>query len=740
MSLILSISVVSAESSNDLVDVDNLDNETLSISALDIDYVNQSNELTVVDAKEPDVSSLKISDKNLSSDSKHVSNVSSKGQVYRVSNDDYGDYFDSEGYLKSFINDGDTLIIVGTLPNKGQIILNKKVTVVGDNGKITNTTLSVKADGCSIKDLTIDNSYAINPNCWGIKISEVDNITVTRCNISVRDKNTSYGIYIFSSHGDDISYNNIKSRGDKLTYSIVTYETYDSKFNYNNITSIGTSELHPYEGFANIDGDHIVKEVYRTYALLMVYSSNNKICKNNVRVGSDLVDPSSSCRGSTTNTLVGIDLYCESSNNKIDSNRIIMEADDNYIYGLGVMGSATGLVDSSSASRKNKFINNYVYINGSYMATGLIAGTNAINTLIKNNTFILHSGNYTYGITLEMSQKSNVTYNKLYQYGLYNYGFELFSSNNNNLTHNYLYGGGAFSENMGLYNSKYNVIKYNTLISNGSYNQKSYSIVTKVDKKVFGKYKSLNNWVNSLSKKDYNYILNWFKSGDYKKASKSKGTIKGVSLANLRNWMLSLNSSSTNAILTWIKKPISLAEVNVQSPHKQNEIHPDAVDMWNTNIWLQSYSNHNVIGPNSGLSNSPDSIMRDGSSNNNKFLGGNSFYSSGYSKSSKGSSSLSNIDFSDILSDDGGSNGGSVLVNGSSNSGGRSLDGDSGSLSDVGDALANSKGSSAGQAYELSSSTKSINSTYAIPIIILVMVALFCYGFLRKDENNEDSF
>ena len=700
--LILTLSAVNATDINDLVSDDFNSTSLLEKSAL-----NQS-----------EVYSVGFIDDNLNKYG-DINSESKVNKQYEITENNYDNYFDYNG-LKSVINDGDTLILKGNFINKGQIILNKKVNIIGNNATITNTTIYVNANECHIENLSIINQYAQNLNCWAIKISEVNNISILGCNISVRDKNTSYGIYIFDSKGCIIKNNNIKARGDGLTYSILGYEVYDSYIAFNNLTSIGTSKLHGYEGVVNIDGEHSIVEGFRTYAVLMAYSSNNKIYKNFVNVSSD-INRSVIAYNESTNTIVAIDFYFDCHNNVVDSNIVRMTSNDPFIYGIGVLGSATN--GGFSSAWNNSFINNDIILNGSYMVTGIILGDGSIKSIVKNNTVILYALNYTYGITLELSDNSTVLSNTIKEYGLNNYGMEFFSSNYNLIKNNYVYGGGEFAENLGLYNSNYNTIKNNTLIANGSNIPQGYESLAHTDAVLFGSSEgTVFSWVNSLDKEEYNILVNNINSNT--KESNKKEFIGSVSLSKFDEWVNSLSEIDRENLINWINNPFAPIIEDGTSPSEQNEVHADMVELWNTPLWLDK-SNNNDISDNNYGGSSFFQGMFSSSALNNTFK--NNKYMDNYnSNSNLDYESESDMDLERVNS----------IVNGSSKLSSSSND-DNDGFDSVGDLPSTDSGFS--NAYELSVASKSMSSPYAIPLIVLFLVALFCFGFLRSDEEIDDS-
>lgn len=68
----------------------------------------------------------------------------------------------------------------------------------------------------------------------------------------------------------------------------------------------------------------------KTYGIVMVYSSNNNISKNNVYVSSNLKKQLSEFNEST-NTLIGIDLYYGSDNNLVKDNKVVIKGKDPFI-------------------------------------------------------------------------------------------------------------------------------------------------------------------------------------------------------------------------------------------------------------------------------------------------------------------------------------------------------------------------------------------------------------------------
>ena len=89
------------------------------------------------------------------------------------------------------------------------------------------------------------------------------------------------------------------------------------------------------------------------------------------------------------------------------------------------------------------------------------------DTVVEGNQFNLYSNNYTYGLTLEISQGAKVENNTLNLTGRAGiYAMELYSAWSNDISFNNIYADGSFSE-VGLYGSSGNSITNNTIYSFG---------------------------------------------------------------------------------------------------------------------------------------------------------------------------------------------------------------------------------------------------------------------------------
>ena len=384
------------------------------------------------------------------------------GNVYELTNENYNKYFDSHGYLKDIVQDGDTLIFSGDFTPKGKIILNKAVNLVGDGAVLKNTTIFVNSSNCRVQDFTIINNGSRDSNCnlWGIYVYEADNEVICGNNITVWDKNTSYGIFLCDSINDTVANNSIRCQGDNLVLGLITYETYDSLIENNSILAIGTGILYPYYQTISIDGVHSISEMANTYGVIIDFSSDNQFIHNDIEVTST-VEGFQVPYNPAENLLYGLYIYYDSNRNNVSENNVYVHGHDPFLYGMGSSGDDTD--KSVTNACENIFSRNNITIEADYFAMGMILRHNSIDTVVEENQFNLYSNNYTYGLTLEMSGGAEVKNNTLNLTGRAGiYAMELYSSWSNNIDHNNIYANGSFSE-VGLYSSSGNNITNNTI-------------------------------------------------------------------------------------------------------------------------------------------------------------------------------------------------------------------------------------------------------------------------------------
>ena len=384
------------------------------------------------------------------------------GTVYQVTEENYNTYFDSNGKLRDIVKDGDILVFSGSFSPKGKIVLNKIVSLIGDNAFLRDTTIFVNTSNCKVQDFNIVNNGTDDGNCnlWGIYVYEADNEVITGNNITIWDKNTSYGIYLCDSYNDTVANNSIRCQGDNLVFGLLTFETYDTLIENNTILAIGTSELYPYYETICIDGVRSISELSKTYGVILDFSSDNQFIHNDIEVTST-VEGFQVPYNPSVNILIGLYIYYDSNRNNISENNVYIHGHDPFLYGMGSSGDDTS--KSVTYACENIFSRNNITIDADYFAMGMILRHNSKDTQVEQNQFNLYSNNYTYGLTLEISQGSKVKNNTLNLTGRAGiYAMELYSSWSNDLDSNNIYANGSFSE-VGLYGSSGNNITNNII-------------------------------------------------------------------------------------------------------------------------------------------------------------------------------------------------------------------------------------------------------------------------------------
>lgn len=388
-----------------------------------------------------------------------------EGNVYEVSEDNFYTYFDSSNKLSDKVKDGDSLIFVGEFSPKGKITLNKEVNLFGYGALLKNTTVFINAPNCRVHNFTIVNNGIDEYNLWGVYVFEADNASIVGNNISILDKNTSYGIYLCDSYDNNVSDNTISCQGDNLVFSLLTYEAYDTLFENNKILAIGTDELYPYYETICIDGVHSISELSKTYGVILDSSSRNQFIHNDIEVTSTLegfhvpYNPS-------VNILIGLYIYYASNYNNISENNVYVHGHDPFLYGVGSSGDDTS--KSVTYACENIFSHNNITVEGDYFVMGMILRHNSKDTIVDSNHFRLNSNNYTYGITLEISEGAKVTNNVLNSTGNAGiYAMELYASNNNDIKSNEIYASASYSS-VALYASSNNNVTHNVIKTYGN--------------------------------------------------------------------------------------------------------------------------------------------------------------------------------------------------------------------------------------------------------------------------------
>lgn len=500
------------------------------------------------------------------------------GTTHVITPANYHNFIDADGNLKNdFVSDGDILLFNGTFDNK-EILLSLSVKVTADNATFNNSTFIVTSDSVWIENLTIVNRGAERYNAWAIFVADTQIVKITNNNIVVFDPAAAYAIYVYQSSKVYVENNVLMSHGESLTYTLLGYGAENCEFVNNTVSCIGTGEIHSFEDARDInandsetcigvcighclgdvlqyhclDGTNIVPEIYRTYGILMIKSSNNTVDSNDVYVSS-LVNESLVVN--STNSLVGIDFYYDCDNNVISNNKILVEGNDNYLYGAGAIAYPTGQPGSSTAVN-NKFIANNITVNGFNVVEGLIFGQGCADTLVKDNNINLSVDYTAYGITLEMSGKSTIENNVINMDAGAGYGIEAYDSDNNTIKNNIISGVGKIISGIAGINADNNVIKDNEITSNGTGENLGFILKDSVkadNSGIFLAGKSTNNEItyNAITTAEGypvylsnestgntvtdNYLKGAEGSGDAGVTNPSKNTVKDNYAADFKN-------------------------------------------------------------------------------------------------------------------------------------------------------------------------------------------------------------
>ncbi|MGN1363465.1 MAG: right-handed parallel beta-helix repeat-containing protein [Methanobrevibacter sp.] len=503
---------------------------TTGVCAIDALYAD--NENTTINNNEVNGKDITYPKGMIIEDEAHIKY---NGTKIIITPDTYSMYFDDNGVIvPGTINDRDILIFRGNFTNK-TIIISSKVKIEGNNQtNLFNSTIKVSSPNVYICDLNITNNNPNTINQWGIYVYDrADYVYIVNNNINVTDDKTAYCIYLDDITGATVEGNFFTSNGNYLTYTILGRELYNSTINNNEIFTNGTGQVHGYESELCIDGVHRIQEIYRTYGILLLYSSNNNISSNYVSVSSKLANKT---HVNSTNSIVGVDIYFDSNNNTVNNNHIEVSGNDNYIYGTGCLAAQTGKGDTKANS--NKFISNDIILKGNNFVSGIIVGYLSNGTIVDNNAITLNSKNDAYGITLEISQNNTITNNIVNAKSGALYLLEMFSSNNNLVSNNIFNGNGSFVYGIAGYGASNNTINYNKIISNGDYNtvDKVSNHGDSIPAGIAGIYlikNSLNNSINSnnITTNGY-YAVN---------ITENQNTVKN-------NYLIANNNCGNNAV------------------------------------------------------------------------------------------------------------------------------------------------------------------------------------------------
>ncbi|WP_297979556.1 right-handed parallel beta-helix repeat-containing protein [uncultured Methanobrevibacter sp.] len=403
------------------------------------------------------------------------SQISSKitviGKTHYVNPDNFNDYFDDEGYLARDYS-YDCLIFEGDFYDK-RIILSSPVKIISNSSTLYDSVIKIESDNVTVEGFRIINANKGNikdNHRFAISLDNVCNVNVCNNQINLSSFDNGYGIYVSESNENKIFNNSILVKANKLTFGIMLYDSNNNSIENNSISVNGTDNPHTYESNILVDtsisvDDYeadgmLIPEVYKTYGIILFYSSGNEMAYNEINATSGLSKYYTAVKEST-NSIVAIDLYYDSNFNNVHHNKVIVNAKDPYLYGLGVLGAETGKRDQFAAN--NSFTDNLIFVNGTYYAAGLIAGYNAVNTSMLRNKIICISNNVSYGVILEGAIRCCVDGNDVISRSRINYVLEGYDSDYNVISNNTLNAYGQFVGDVSLYQSSHNLITRNSL-------------------------------------------------------------------------------------------------------------------------------------------------------------------------------------------------------------------------------------------------------------------------------------
>ena len=393
-------------------------------------------------------------------------------QHINITAQNYNSWF-TNSIANNEIQQNATVTLIGTF-NNCNFTFNKKVHLIGQNCVINEGTITLTGDS---HESTITNIKIVNNDKTvtrhGIALLEVNNFEITNVEIKNYADYESIGIFLYGSNGGTIKNNKITTSGDYVNDAILAYGS-DANIIHNNSLNLNQSSLRLEYDDSIMFNEKIgsVTEVLHNHGIMLLYSSNNNIQKNNVKVTSQFKSytfPENDCK----NSVVGIDVYFDSHRNVINNNNINITSYGPFVYGIGVLGGQWGSSILTSNATANEYRNNTVNLEGGYYATGFIAGRNSIDTIVESNVFNVHVtkdnkrlGDYGHAIVLENSTTSYVYNNKINAEASSLYTIELYDSNNNNIVNNTITSRGTNPYGIAAYRAVNNTVILNNFSLN----------------------------------------------------------------------------------------------------------------------------------------------------------------------------------------------------------------------------------------------------------------------------------
>ena len=380
-----------------------------------------------------------------------MTGAASAANVYNVTDDSYGNYFNSSGYINDTnIQSGDVLDCYGTLTNKSMYIdrpLN--ITSSTKTGKIVNGTVVVLPAG-SGTNITGLNIYNDNQN--GIQIFG-DNCSVINNTVVANGSNPSYGLYLYKANNNKITGNSITTTGEKITYGVYLGNSNSNTFDSNTVKTTGAS--------AKVDWTNWPNAVYPTIGVFLNdNSSNNNFTNNNITTDYNNITATDG-----SDTIVGVRVFGGSSNNFSGNN--ITATGSGYVYNVDIEGP------SSSTAYNNTFSANNITTIGNTCAEAVKITSCSENTTFSGNKISSKANNFAYGVYLENDEDASgiknaiIKENNITAVANINYILELYDVNGTTITGNVLNGVGNYSMGVGTSGSGNNTITNNNISTVG---------------------------------------------------------------------------------------------------------------------------------------------------------------------------------------------------------------------------------------------------------------------------------
>ena len=328
---------------------------------------------------------------------------------------------------------------------------------------------------------------------------------------------------------------------------------------------------------------------------------------------------------------------------------------------------------------ENIFSKNNITIEADYFAMGMILRHNSQDTLVKDNYFRLDSNNYTYGITLEISDGSKIlnnTLNSTSKAGIY--AIEGYAASNNDISYNKIYSEGSFST-IALYASNHNNITHNLIRARGSESQDPAQGSEHPDSvKLFNTGISLQQYTNDTNISDNDIEHNAPFAVDVDETCTETTVENNILSASAGGGNNAINDRSGKAVI---------------SGNTGNKYHKQG-----------SNEGSKPSNPSNSQGNSGNSIIH---------TNGTSSYSG--NADSSGSSALGQIDLG-------------LIAN---------------ALSSLGEGIGDAGGSESGDTSDLMVSeieeiaSKTLSGIY-VPIVALILMLVFCFSFLGAKNEDDD--